>query len=61
MMQTDGAITKGTREIITKIIKIKAEKSDEDISILTGRFKSVLIALLMKQNANNILQHYIIY
>ena len=57
-LQTDGVITKSTKEIITKIIQLKKEKSEEDISILTGRFKSNLIALLMKLNAKNILQHY---
>ena len=61
MLQTDGVITKDTRAIISKIIDIKSKKSDEDKSILMGRFKSNLIAKLMKQNAINILQHYIIY
>ena len=60
ILQTDGVITKETRDIIKKIIELKSKKSDEDTSILTGRFKSILIALLMKQNAKNILQHYVI-
>lgn len=58
MMQTDGIINQGTKEIINKIIDIKLQKSDEDKSILIGRFKSKLVATLMKSNAKNILQHY---
>ena len=61
MIQTDGIFTKNTKIIIKKIIEIKKKKSEEDISILTGRFKSRITARLMKLNAVSILQHYKIF